>query len=66
MEGFGGGRVNHSQNKRERAIKRLKRFTGPAEKREETVMLIMCARQTPRAKEKETDRERERFNQTEK
>lgn len=62
MDGFRDGRVNHNQNKRERAIKRLKRFTGPEQKGEETVVLIMCASQTPRAKGKE----RGGFNQTEK
>lgn len=35
---------NKKEKERERAIKRLKRFTGPGEKGEETVMLIMCVR----------------------
>lgn len=34
-------------------IKRLKRVTHPEEKRKEGVMLIMCARQTLRARETE-------------
>lgn len=48
-----GGWTTAQTRERERAIKRLKRFTGPEEKGWETVMLIMCARQTPRVREKE-------------
>ena len=49
MGGFWARRGNHNQNKRD-SIKEAKKkiFSGPEERGEEGVMLIMCARQTQR------------------
>lgn len=59
MDRFGGGRVNHSQSKRDRVIKdkKIKRLKSPEEKGEETVTLIIFARQTPRERDKERERD---------
>lgn len=50
MEGFRGRRGNHNQNKGDsiKEEKKKKIFSGPEEKGEERVMLIMCARPAQR------------------
>lgn len=55
MDGFGGGRVNYSQNKSESDKQAKKSFTSRGEKKGKKVMLIMCARQTLRARETENN-----------
>ncbi len=54
MDSGVGGRT--TTRTRERAIERLKRFTGPEERGECTLMLIMCAGEKPRVREKVRER----------